>query len=800
MRNPQRIHTRRQYIEAFAFCFLFALMCGTIFGQGQPAQQLPAVSPQIIVPQAQALSNHQNQHIVVEKIDAKVEITSDEIVTDLTTQLNNRSTQPANVQLWIPVPAGASLSSGDNDASDVLAKTGLSRSETKSVRFDLLQGSQTQKTYNAAAQSSGDVALLEFLGSDFLRSTAITIPANSRQSMSVRYWQSHTNNAAINYQLPRSERVTYQVPWTFQANADPGEDLVGVYSPSHRVELNTPGKDKNSVMLTAPVNSEPGPVRLVVLRGQDEPVATVVCSPNDVSQGGHFLLLLGLPKDIATDNSGVHREITLVVDRSASMRGERLTQVQAAVQEVVSSLREDETFNIIQYNDKADRFANSPVEADRRNRDAARRYVESIQSRGGTNFEDALKASLQQKPTEGSLPIVLFLTDGLPTVGSTSEPAISELVTRHNKHNRRIFTVGVTVDVNTVLLSNVARNNRGQANFVLPQQDIRMKIRRIMQQLAMPVFTDLHLSVHDSNGQSNPERIRHLQPTILPDMFQGGQLVLLGEYRGVDPFEFRLQGKLLGKPHQMRIAVDPTQANRDNAYVARLWSIRRIAALHEQIREIGGTLVPSYGLPRQDNNPKIQALAEEILALSNRYGVITEYTRFLADQHQSFTGRDAQLKQAMGKYDSRAIRSRIGLPSVNQEINNGLQREQNTISGNNCFFDESMNRIVVQSVQFIDGQSFFRRGDNWVDGRLLQRSESPQPEITYCVGTPDYQKLSERLAEEGRAGILSQYGNILTLENDRVLKIEAQPEIRNLYKMPNWRIIPSDKAALEILK
>ena len=48
-------------------------------------------------------------------------------------------------------------------------------------------------------------------------------------------------------------------------------------------------------------------------------------------------------------------------------------------------------------------------------------------ARGGTNIHDALLEALRQPPAEGTLPIVLFMTDGLATVGQTSEAAIREL-------------------------------------------------------------------------------------------------------------------------------------------------------------------------------------------------------------------------------------------------------------------------------------------------------------------------------------------------------------------------------------
>ena len=63
-----------------------------------------------------------------------------------------------------------------------------------------------------------------------------------------------------------------------------------------------------------------------------------------------------------------------------------------------------------------------------------------MKARGGTNIHDALLEALRQPPPDGALPIVLFLTDGLPTIGQTSEKAIRDVAVNQNPFNRRVFT------------------------------------------------------------------------------------------------------------------------------------------------------------------------------------------------------------------------------------------------------------------------------------------------------------------------------------------------------------------------
>ena len=199
--------------------------------------------------------------------------------------------------------------------------------------------------------------------------------------------------------------------------------------------------------------------------------------------------------------STLKREVTLVIDRSGSMRNEKIEQVKEAALQIIAGLREGEAFNIILYSNSVQWFSPKPVIKNDATEKAAQRYIEGITATGGTNIYDALQAALSQKPTEGMLPIVLFLTDGLPTVGQTAEAVIRDLVAKANPHKRRVFTFGVGFDVNAPLLEQIAAESRGRVEFVLPKEDVEVKVGRVFKQLTGPVLADPELRVTDRDGE-----------------------------------------------------------------------------------------------------------------------------------------------------------------------------------------------------------------------------------------------------------------------------------------------------------
>src|SRR6202040_77829 len=118
--------------------------------------------------------------------------------------------------------------------------------------------------------------------------------------------------------------------------------------------------------------------------------------------------------------------------------------------------KDGEAFNIIDYSDSVARFAEQPVIKTNETLSRARAYLKAIRANGGTNIHDALVEALRQTPTPEMLPLIIFLTDGLPTVGQTRETAIRDAVKATNTHQRRIFSFGVGFDVNAPLLTSIA--------------------------------------------------------------------------------------------------------------------------------------------------------------------------------------------------------------------------------------------------------------------------------------------------------------------------------------------------------
>ncbi len=782
----------RRLIQITATLFV-AISVGSLMTQRATTQEIAPGHPvgpmtaagfhstasNLIIPQSRAYSLRAHAQLIqISEVAAEVRIVHQVATTTLEVGLRNPSGQQQEAEMLVPVPEGAVLRGFDfvGTAKEPTAK--------------LLPKAEATAIYRSIVAKLRDPALLEFAGYNLVRSSVFPVPARGTQRVRLVY--EHILKAdgnRIDYVLPRSESFeATATPWKISVRVGSKSPISAVYSPSHQVAVERPASETAIVRVAGENKLEPGPFRLSYLTEGNGLTASLLAYPDARVGGGYFLMLAGVPADARKNASAIKREVTLVIDRSGSMSGEKMEQARAAALQVVEGLEEGEAFNIIDYSDTVARFAERPVIKDRDRISQARAYIRNLRANGGTNIRDALVEALNQAPTPRMLPLTIFLTDGVPTSGETRESAIRSSVVAANKHKRRIFSFGVGFDVNAPLLTSVANATRATATFVFPKEDVETKVSQVFRRLSGPVLADPQLATLDPSGALTTRAVRELLPSELNDVFEGDQIVLLGQYQDNQPLHFRVTGNYLGTPRTFDLKFDLTKATARNAFVPRLWASRKIARLIETISDAGAdaatarsgggrtTLVSNHASTATAVDPKLKELVDEIVRLSTEYGVLTEYTAFLATDGTDFSQRDALNEQARLSLVNNAQFTRSGRGGVTQGVNMSAQRMQASANRSNFFFNQNAERVEITSVQQITDRTFFRRNNRWVDSSVLEREKNLTPDQTVEFGTPEFYKLVDRLVSEGRQGILALSGEMLLSIDGKTVLVKAAPK------------------------
>jgi Ca-activated chloride channel family protein len=326
------------------------------------------------------------------------------------------------------------------------------------------------------------------------------------------------------------------------------------------------------------------------------------------TEDGYFLFLISPQLDVSRSNVQP-RDMVFVLDTSGSMAGVKMEQGKKALKHCLDNLNPVDRFAVLNFSTAVGRYREQLVESSREQIDNAKRWVDNLRTSGGTAIDDGLAAAQALHTSDnGRTFTIVFFTDGQPTVGETNPDKILKHVIGRNTANTRIFTFGVGDDVNAALLDQVAEQTRAVSTYVRPAEDIEVKASALYSKVSQPVLTNLKLSAGDAG------RLSEIYPPQLPDLFAGGQLVVLGRYSGQGPVAVTLTGTVGTEKREYvyEINLSP-RGGEDREFVEHLWARRKVGYLLDQVRL----------------NGEKKELTDEVTALAKKYGIATPYTSYL---------------------------------------------------------------------------------------------------------------------------------------------------------------------------
>jgi Ca-activated chloride channel homolog len=314
------------------------------------------------------------------------------------------------------------------------------------------------------------------------------------------------------------------------------------------------------------------------------------------------------PPDNPDNEEIIPQKMVFTADVSSSMEGTRIEQLKQSLLTFLDNLDPNDYFNIITFGTNVVHFQPDLIKATSENIETARAFVVDIGALGLTNINDALTQSLQQSFSSGYANSIVFLTDGHPTWGETFIPDILTNVRANNTNNVSIFTFGVGEDVSQVLLTQLAVENGGYAEYIYQDDDISQKISNHFKRISKPVLADLDIKIE---GLVTSDKF----PRPLPDLYWGNQVLQLGIYKNSGEFPVYLNGQVRDKNVSYRADATFSNIPGGHRFVPRLWAKAKIDFLMDQI--------DIYG--------EIDELVDQIIELSLKFQILTKYTAFYAD-------------------------------------------------------------------------------------------------------------------------------------------------------------------------
>jgi Ca-activated chloride channel family protein len=390
-------------------------------------------------------------------------------------------------------------------------------------------------------------------------------------------------------------------------NLEAGVNIPHIFSRTHKIDV-TGENNKKSITLS---NGRTIDNRDFVLRYQlaGENTQPAFLTHGDADEG-YFSLLIEPPAS-PDEKEILSREMVFVLDTSGSMSGQPIDASKVFMQHALENLRSSDYFRVIRFSNNATEFSSGPVRATPGNVKSGIRFVNSLRASGGTEIPNAIKQAFTVPQKPGTLRIVVFLTDGY--IGNESEVLkyISGSI-----GDARIYSFGVGTSVNRFLLSEMGRMGRGFARFIDPTEDVHDVAHELATKLESPVLTDIDIDWGDL-------KVSHVTPTVLPDLFAGGSLRILGKIEGGGTHTIKVNGRVRGRKASMPIqtVVGDDNVNVDESPIPHIWARSQIA---DHMRQIN--------TPTALKNTKLNnhELKQEVINLGLKHSLATRWTSFIA--------------------------------------------------------------------------------------------------------------------------------------------------------------------------
>lgn len=247
--------------------------------------------------------------------------------------------------------------------------------------------------------------------------------------------------------------------------------------------------------------------------------------------------------------------LCLLVDRSTSMRGERIRQVKRAINHIVDKLEPNDTISLVTFSDRPQVLLPSQNVSDVA---MIRSIVSAIQPSGSTEILPGLEASLEEikrNRSEASINHLILLTDG-HTYGD--EAACLEQAKWAGNNQIHFSAIGLGHDWNEDFLDEIASLSGGTAIYIDQPNKVEHIFDETVKNLETAVARELTMLL-EINPKVQLHEAYQILPHIKPLIVEGSKaslgLLSADQMKSV-LLEFRVQRLPPGHQQMMRVTVE----------------------------------------------------------------------------------------------------------------------------------------------------------------------------------------------------------------------------------------------------
>ena len=400
------------------------------------------------------------------------------------------------------------------------------------------------------------------------------------------------------------EKATYKFRFSLKINS--GIPIQDVTCTTHKLKVTYP--DLNTAVVKLDKSEQNGGNRDVILnyslQGSKIESGVMLYEHGDEN---FFLMMVQPPKKVLEEEIPP-REYIFIMDVSGSMGGFPINISKKLLRNLILNLKPTDKFNVVLFAGSTGLLSENSINANEENVEKAIRLIDKQQGGGGTELITALKRAYEipRKDNHVSRSVVL-ITDGYVDV----EKEAFEMIRRKN-NNGNFFCFGIGSSVNRYLLEGMSFMGNGEPIIVDREEIAEQQAEKFRSYINTPVLSQIktdfgNLDVYD------------VEPGTTPDMLAERPIIIFGKYKGSHNGLVTLKGNTGKYRYEKTFDLSTLKPNKSFSAIRYLWARERIKLLdYTSTRS-------AYSRTPMDQDQK-----NSIIQLGLKYGLMTQYTSFIA--------------------------------------------------------------------------------------------------------------------------------------------------------------------------
>ncbi|KAK4880135.1 hypothetical protein RN001_008281 [Aquatica leii] len=468
-------------------------------------------------------------------------------------------------------------------------------------------------------------------------------------------------------------------------------------------------------------------------------------------QDGYFVHFFA-PKDLKP----LLKYIVFILDTSSSMWGQMIRQLKEAMYEVLDQLHPNDLFHLVEFNtnvrvwnlnnylqsvwyptsddvywsesygpeDIANRTFPEAYMVNGDNIKKAKESISKFEAVSATDIHTALQVGMHLiKTTKQNIkyanhqPMVMFLTDGEPTVRETSTQKILNDISKLNDQKTPIFALSFGEAADKNFLQKLSLNNYGFSKHIYEGADAALQLQDFYRQISSPLLSNVSFKYEPS--------VTSLTKNEFSIHFDGSEMVVAGCYDQTENFDESFGNVTAWNGHDtvsMNFTVQRTVSS-----IERLWAYLSVKQLLDQkeVDEENKALIQKKALELALNYSFVTPVSSLVVVKPNATSSVDVENAKIGEDYSALTdNRFGGVPLSAGLYSDFDYDESIDVPDYNYKTTEK--------ASNDLFMSYPWLNSIVDKEGFITiSKGKYKLGLNETISDVVQCKANNKP--GYCV-------------------------------------------------------------------